>query len=49
MVLNLWVRSTSDTELDRSFDSLGESLVSAQEEYLRAKELDDALFGDDYE
>lgn len=49
MVLNLWVRSTSDTELDRSFDSLGESLLSAQEEYLRAKELDDALFGDDYE
>ena len=49
MVLNLWVRSTSDTELDHSFDSLGESLLAAQDQYVRTKVLDDALFGDDFQ
>jgi len=49
LVLDLWIRSGSDRDLDRSFDDLGTSLVSAQEEYLQSKELDEALFGDDYE
>ncbi len=33
----------------RSFESLGDSLLEAQEEYLSAKELDESLFGEDYE
>lgn len=49
LVLGLWVRAADDTALDRSFEALGESLLGAQEDYLRAKELDEALFGDDYE
>ncbi len=49
LVLNLWLRSHSDEELDRSFDDLGRSLLDAQEKYLDAKKLDEALFGDDYE
>jgi hypothetical protein len=45
----MWMRSRSDDDLDRSFEALGETLLEAQDEYLRAKELDDALFGEDYQ
>jgi SNF2 family DNA or RNA helicase len=49
LVLRLWLTSQNKTELSAAFDQLGETLVSAQERYLQAKELDDALFGEDYE
>ncbi|MDK1020377.1 MAG: hypothetical protein QGD90_01915 [Candidatus Hydrogenedentes bacterium] len=49
LILNLWLRSSDTAALDAAFDDLGESLLEAQEEYLSAKELDEALFGDDYE
>ncbi len=49
LVLNLWLKSPDETELDRSFDGLADSLLGAQEKYVQAKELDEALFGDDYE
>jgi SNF2 family DNA or RNA helicase len=49
LVLNLWLRSHNDHDLERSFQELGDSLVQAQEEYVRAKELDEALFGEDYQ
>lgn len=49
LVLNLWLKSPDESELDRSFEGLADSLLNAQEEYVQAKELDEALFGDDYE
>ena len=49
MVLRLWLSSRTPGELDVAFERLGESLLDAQEEYLRTKELDEALFGEDYE
>jgi SNF2 family DNA or RNA helicase len=49
LVLDLWLRSRSGAELDAAFERLGESLLAAQEEYLNAKKLDDALFGEDYQ
>ena len=49
LVLDLWLRSHSDQDLAQSFDALGDSLLDAQEKYLEAKQLDEALFGDDYE
>ncbi|MFM9960074.1 MAG: DEAD/DEAH box helicase [Planctomycetaceae bacterium] len=49
LVLNLWLKSPDESELDRSFDGLADSLLDAQEKYVQAKELDEALFGDDYE
>jgi SNF2 family DNA or RNA helicase len=48
LVLNLWLRSHSEDELSHAFDELGESILGAQAEYLQAKELDEALFGEDY-
>ncbi len=49
LVLKLWLRSSDSAELDAAFDELGESLLEAQHQYLAAKELDEAMFGDDYE
>jgi SNF2 family DNA or RNA helicase len=49
LVLNLWLRSRNDTELERSFTTLGETLLEAQEQYVQAKELDEALFGEDFQ
>ncbi|HUU69305.1 MAG TPA: SNF2-related protein [Planctomycetota bacterium] len=49
LVLDLWLRSKDGAELDAAFDRLGESLLDAHEQYGRSKELDDALFGEDYQ
>ena len=49
LVLNLWLRSHDDRELQQSFDEFGRSLLEAQEKYVETKELDEALFGEDYE
>ncbi len=49
LVLNLWLQSHDERELEHSFDELGRSLLKAQEKYVKTKELDEALFGDDYE
>jgi len=49
LVFNLWLKSRDDAELEQSFDALGESLLQAQEQYVQAKELDEALFGEDYQ
>jgi len=49
LVLQLWMRSRDEAELDRNFEHLGESLLAAQEQYLQTKRLDEALFGDEYE
>jgi SNF2 family DNA or RNA helicase len=49
LVLDLWLQSRDDHELAHSFDALGQSLLEAQEEYLQSKQLDDALFGEEYQ
>ena len=48
LVFDLWLRSHSDDDLSHAFDRLGDSILDAQEEYVKAKELDEALFGEDY-
>ena len=49
LVLNLWLRSRDDAELEESFVTLGETLLEAQEQYVQSKELDEALFGEDFQ
>ncbi len=49
LVLDLWLRARDTAELDDAFDHLGQSLIDAQDQYLKAKELDEAMFGEDYE
>jgi SNF2 family DNA or RNA helicase len=49
LVLNLWLRSRGPAELDQAFEELGGALLEAQAQYVKAKELDEALFGEDYQ
>jgi SNF2 family DNA or RNA helicase len=49
LVFKMWLRAGDDRQLAENFEALGESLLSAQEQYLEAKNLDDALFGEDFE
>ena len=49
LMLDLWIRSGDGQQLDRAFENLGEKLLQAQGAYVEAKELDTALFGDDFE
>jgi SNF2 family DNA or RNA helicase len=49
LVLNLWLKSADEKELAQSFEQLGDSLLAAQAQYVQAKELDEALFGEDFE
>jgi SNF2 family DNA or RNA helicase len=49
LILDLWLRARDAAELDHAFDQLGESLIEAQDQYLKAKALDEAMFGEDYE
>lgn len=49
LAMNLWLRSRDEADLDAAFDQLGNDIVTARKEYLKTKELDKALFGEDYE
>jgi len=49
LVLNLWMKSKTGQELDAAFENLGESLLQAHEQYVQSKQLDDALFGEEYQ
>ncbi|MHB8971846.1 MAG: DEAD/DEAH box helicase [Pirellulaceae bacterium] len=49
LVLKLWMKADDEQQLEQSFAELGDALLDAQEEYLNAKNLDEALFGEDFE
>ena len=48
IVMDIWVRSRTKEELERRMEELGEALVRAKQEYLRTKEYDEVLFGEDF-
>lgn len=49
IVMDIWVRSAGEKELREGFDRLGEDLKRAKERYLESKELDEKLFGEEFE
>jgi|GEM_PF-4310625 len=49
IVLELWLKSRGPEETRSRFETLGRNLLKAQETYLESKELDRALFGEEYE
>lgn len=48
LVLDMWMKSRNPNDLDAAFSNLGDRLIEAQGEYLKTKELDEALFGEDF-
>ena len=49
LVLNLWLGAGDAAALDAAFEQLGERILAAKGEYGESKELDEALFGEDFE
>jgi SNF2 family DNA or RNA helicase len=49
IVMDLWAGSKDDSELKANFDRLGEEIVAARKAYEKTKELDEIIFGEDYE
>lgn len=49
LVLNLWMGAGDQAALDAAFERLGDQLLAAQGDYQESKQLDEALFGDDFE
>ena len=49
LVLDLWMGAGDAQTLDQAFDQLGTRLLDARGAYDQTKQLDEALFGDDFE
>ena len=49
LVMGIWLKSANDGEVKAGFEKLGEDLVRAKNEYLKAKSFDNKIFGEDYE
>jgi SNF2 family DNA or RNA helicase len=46
IVMEIWVNSKTQKELEEQMENLGEKLVEARRQYTKAKDYDDRLFGD---
>lgn len=49
IVLDIWPKSTTETDLREEFDALADRLLHAKAAYRESKQLDEALFAGDYE
>jgi SNF2 family DNA or RNA helicase len=49
IVMEIWLRSHNHEEARSRFEVLGQDLVKAKSDYLKSKELDREVFGEDYE
>jgi len=49
MVYGIWINSSSEKERQKSFDQLANRLKSSKTLYKKTKELDEKLFGENYE
>jgi SNF2 family DNA or RNA helicase len=49
IVMEIWLRSHNHEEARSRFEMFGQDLVKAKSDYLKSKELDREVFGEDYE
>ncbi len=49
MVYDIWVNSGSEKERDKEFDHFGARIKRSKTQYTKTRELDDQLFGENYE
>ena len=49
IVMEIWLRSHNHEEAQSRFETFGQDLVKAKSDYLKSKELDREVFGEDYE
>jgi hypothetical protein len=49
IVMEIWLQSRDHEDACSRFEALGQDLVRAKSDYLKSKELDREVFGEDYE
>jgi hypothetical protein len=49
IVLDIWLRSTQKEELRQNIENFAEQILQARAEYQKTKELDEALFAEEFE
>jgi SNF2 family DNA or RNA helicase len=49
IVLDIWLRSTQKEELHQNIENFAEQILQARAEYQKTKELDEALFAEEFE
>lgn len=49
VIMEIWLRSSNEETLEDNFKQFGSQLMDAKKEYIKAKEYDSAIFGEDYE
>jgi len=49
VVLDLWLKATSESHLREEFDTLGDQLLQAKSAYEESKRLDETLFSEEFE
>lgn len=49
VILDIWIRNKSESEIDKNFSALGNKLAKAKASYLKSAELDKEVFGENYE
>jgi SNF2 family DNA or RNA helicase len=48
-VMSLWLKNQSQNELDTAFNGLADDLLDAKNQYQETSELDEQIFGEDFE
>ena len=48
-VMDIWLNNQSKQELEAAFDSLADELLKAKEKYRESRDLDEQIFGEDFE
>ncbi len=48
-VISLWLKNQSQDELDTAFKGLADNLLEAKNQYQEISELDEPIFGEDFE
>ena len=49
IVMDIWLKHQAKPELDTAFDSLAHNLLKAKDQYRQTQELDEQIFGEDFE
>ena len=47
--MEIWLKSSNKESLGEGFEQFGNELINAKSQYIEAKELDDRIFGKDFE
>ena len=49
VVMDIWLKNQSKDSLDTAFDTLADELINAKESYQTTRELDEQIFGEEFE